>query len=84
MEGVHNLRCFQRFLEEKNNPNSLVKKISKGELAAREQRVEGRMKRKVLALRQLLEGGAATVMLGDGRTEHPVLDALNGKGTTIE
>ncbi|HLD80840.1 MAG TPA: [LysW]-aminoadipate kinase [archaeon] len=65
------------FLEEKNNPNSLVKKISKGELAAREQRVEGRMKRKVLALRQLLEGGAATVMLGDGRTEHPVLDALN-------
>jgi acetylglutamate/LysW-gamma-L-alpha-aminoadipate kinase len=48
-----------------------------------EEKVEGRMKRKILALRKLFEAGDTTVIISDGRTEHPILDALNGKGTTI-
>ncbi|MEW5842205.1 MAG: [LysW]-aminoadipate kinase [Bacteroidota bacterium] len=79
------------FLLDKNDPSSLVSKMSKSELEAMEQKVEGRMKRKILALRKLFcegipsgEGGDTTIILSDGRTEHPINDALNGKGTTIQ
>ncbi len=71
------------FLLDKNNKASLVAKMSKEELEAMEQKVEGRMKRKILALRKLFETGNTTVIISDGRTEHPVIDALNGKGTII-
>ena len=42
------------------------------------------MKRKMLALRKLFEGGANRVIISDGRVERPVHDALNGKGTIIK
>lgn len=71
------------FLLDKNDPASLVSKISKAELETMEQKVEGRMKRKILAFRKLFEGGNTTVIISDGRTEHPIIDALNGKGTII-
>ncbi len=71
------------FLLDKNDDNSLVKKISKEQLQEMEQKVEGRMKRKILSLRKLFENGNATIIISDGRTEHPVIDALNGKGTII-
>lgn len=72
------------FLEIKDDPNSIVKNISKEELVLREAQVEDRMKRKILALRRLFEQGANTVIISDGRTEHPIKDALNGKGTVIQ
>jgi [amino group carrier protein]-L-2-aminoadipate 6-kinase len=71
------------FLENRDDPGTLVASISKTDLAAREAQVEGRMKRKMLALRNLFEAGAATVIIADGRSEHPVRDALAGKGTVI-
>jgi len=71
------------FLLDKNDESSLLSKISKEELEAMEQKVEGRMKRKILALRKLFESGNTTVIISDGRTEHPIIDALNGKGTII-
>lgn len=72
------------FLLDKNDPTSIVSKISKAELEEMEQKVDGRMKRKILALRKLFESGDTTVILSDGRTENPIKDALNGKGTTIQ
>ena len=72
------------FLLDKNDPSSLVSNISKAELEEMEQKVEGRMKRKILALRKLFESGDTTVILSDGRTENPIKDALDGKGTTIQ
>ena len=79
------------FLLDKNDPSSLVTKMSKSELETMEQKVDGRMKRKILALRKLFcegipsgEAGGTTVILSDGRTENPIKDALNGKGTTIQ
>ncbi|OGU37386.1 MAG: acetylglutamate kinase [Ignavibacteria bacterium GWB2_35_6b] len=72
------------FLEDKNNPETLVKEMSQSELEKRENEVEGRMKRKILALRKLFEGGETTVIIADGRTTNPIKDALNGKGTTIK
>jgi len=71
------------FLNDPDDPASIVPKITQTELIHREEQVEGRMKRKMLALRQLFEGGAVKVIITDGRTEHPLKDALAGKGTVI-
>ncbi|MFX0062185.1 MAG: [LysW]-aminoadipate kinase [Candidatus Hermodarchaeota archaeon] len=71
------------FLDNKNDPLSLVSRISVSELIEREEQVEGRMKRKILALRKLLDNGSTKVIISDGRVEHPIQDALAGKGTII-
>jgi acetylglutamate/LysW-gamma-L-alpha-aminoadipate kinase len=44
---------------------------------------EGRMKKKVLGASEALELGVPEVIFADGRTGHPLMDALAGKGTTI-
>jgi acetylglutamate/LysW-gamma-L-alpha-aminoadipate kinase len=72
------------FLQDENNPTSVIKKIPKDDLSIIEQKTGGRMKRKMLALRKLFEAGDCRVIISDGRTEHPITDALNGKGTIIE
>lgn len=72
------------FLDKRDDPESVVRQMTKFELEAREQQVEGRMKRKMLALRRLFDAGAAEVVIADGRIEHPVRDALAGQGTTIQ
>jgi len=72
------------FLDDVNDPNSVVKEMSKDELELRENQVDGRMKRKILALRKLFKQGEAIVHISDGRTETPITDALNGKGTIIK
>jgi acetylglutamate/LysW-gamma-L-alpha-aminoadipate kinase len=71
------------FLNDLDNIDSLVKQINKADLEQKEEQVKGRMKRKMLALRQLFEKGAVKVIISDGRTEHPMEDALSGKGTVI-
>ncbi|MFQ5638868.1 MAG: [LysW]-aminoadipate kinase [bacterium] len=71
------------FLDDKDDPSTLVSEMSQADLKIREEQVEGRMKRKMLALRKLFENRAGAVIISDGRTEHPVKDALNGKGTLI-
>ena len=71
------------FLDNRSDPTSVVPQMSQAELAQREQQVEGRMKRKMLALRTLFTAGTAEVVIADGRVEHPVQDALAGRGTII-
>jgi acetylglutamate/LysW-gamma-L-alpha-aminoadipate kinase len=44
---------------------------------------EGRMKKKVLGASEAFELGVPKVIFADGRTDHPLLDALAGKGTLI-
>ncbi|MBI4524556.1 MAG: [LysW]-aminoadipate kinase [Deltaproteobacteria bacterium] len=72
------------FLEDKDDEKTLIPRLSKDELQRREEQVHGRMKRKILALRKLLEDEKTIVMMSDGRSEHPIKDALAGKGTTIQ
>jgi acetylglutamate/LysW-gamma-L-alpha-aminoadipate kinase len=72
------------FMEDIHDQNSLVKEISKTELSDREAQVQGRMKRKMLALRRLMESGAGKVIISDGRVERPIQEALSGKGTVIQ
>jgi acetylglutamate/LysW-gamma-L-alpha-aminoadipate kinase len=82
-ETVINLIEATGFLEDQDDDASLIERISPAELEAREQKVEGRMKRKMLSLKKLFELGASRVIISDGRSEHPVTDALAGKGTVI-
>lgn len=82
-DTVINLIEAPGFLEDKDDEASVISRISPEELEGREGQVEGRMKRKMLAVRKLFEQGATRVIIADGRTEHPVSDALAGKGTVI-
>lgn len=87
-KSLHANKIFQLieapgFLQDPNNPDSLVSSMSADELEIRERQVDGRMKRKILALRKLFESGSTEVVIADGRVEHPVRDALAGKGTII-
>jgi [amino group carrier protein]-L-2-aminoadipate/L-glutamate 6-kinase len=72
------------FLDDAHDPDSLVKQICQRELKQREEQVSGRMKRKMHALKKLFESGAHKVIISDGRIENPVINALNGGGTTIQ
>jgi acetylglutamate/LysW-gamma-L-alpha-aminoadipate kinase len=82
-DTVINLIEAPGFLLDKDDESTLIQKMSPLELEAREQQVEGRMKRKMLAVRKLFEAGATRVVIADGRAQHPVADALSGKGTVI-
>jgi acetylglutamate/LysW-gamma-L-alpha-aminoadipate kinase len=62
---------------------SLVPKIKRDELDSYLGYAKGRMKKKMLAVREALDSGVQTVVLGDARIENPVLQALEGRGTVI-
>ncbi len=64
--------------------SSLTHRIGHGEVEAHFPYAQGRMKKKLLGAREALEGGAGRVILGDGRIEAPVSQALAGRGTVIE
>jgi acetylglutamate/LysW-gamma-L-alpha-aminoadipate kinase len=72
------------FLKDQHDPGSLIKKMTKEDLLQWEDSATFRMKRKMLALKKLFMSGAASVLIADGRGERPLVDALNGKGTTIQ
>lgn len=71
------------FMNDLDDPGSLERTLSRGELAEREARVEGRMKRKMHALNRLAGGTVREIIIADGRTASPVADALAGGGTWI-
>lgn len=72
------------FLTCKDDDSSLLKNISKNELEEREQQVQGRIKRKLLSIRKMLESSKTKIIISDGRVENPIKDALDGKGTIIQ
>ena len=72
------------FLDDPQDESSLVERMNLAELSVREAQVKGRIKRKLLALMRLCAGGKTRVILTDGRGEHPVANALDGRGTHIQ
>ena len=83
IESVVQLIEAPGFLDDPADESSLVAKMSLAELQAREATVEGRIKRKLLALTRLCQGGKTRVIIADGRGEQPVINALAGAGTHI-
>jgi acetylglutamate/LysW-gamma-L-alpha-aminoadipate kinase len=63
---------------------SLIRSIGRRELETHFPYAQGRMKKKLIGAREALEGGVGRVVLGDGRIESPVSQALAGKGTVIQ
>ncbi len=58
--------------------------MSLADLKTREAAVEGRIKRKLLALTRLCATGTTRVIIADGRCDRPVEIALNVAVTNIQ
>jgi len=70
-------------LENPEDENSLIKKLQKKDLEAAENNTDGRMKRKMLAIRNILDEGVKKIIFADGRVNTPISCALSEKGTII-
>jgi len=65
--------------------STLIPRLPAARLDEAMEYAQGRMKKKVLAAREALEGGVPRVIIADGRREErPLLRALEGAGTWIE
>jgi acetylglutamate/LysW-gamma-L-alpha-aminoadipate kinase len=63
--------------------DSLLPRLSLAELETAIDYAQGKMKRKVLAAQEAVQGGVPLVMIGDGRRASPLRDALAGQGTKV-
>lgn len=64
--------------------STIMRRVPYERLAAAEDVAQGRMKKKVLAAREALEGGVPSVILADSRRAHPIESGLSGEGTVFE
>lgn len=70
-------------LRDVDDERSLVTRIDRSEIDACMEFARGRMKKKMMAAREALDAGVGQIVLGDARIDHPVLNALAGRGTVI-
>jgi len=70
-------------LEEPDRPETLIREIPRAAIDSYLGFAKDRMQKKILGVKRAFEGGAREVFFGDGRTEHPLRDALAGLGTVI-
>jgi acetylglutamate/LysW-gamma-L-alpha-aminoadipate kinase len=83
IESVVQLIEAPGFLDDPTDESSLVARMSLTELHTREASVEGRIKRKLLALTRLCLGVKTRIIIAEGRGEQPIINALAGAGTHI-
>lgn len=62
---------------------SFVAQVSAAHLPSALEWAQGRMKRKVIGAQEALENGVSRVIIGDGRVQRPVQQALAGEGTVF-
>ena len=70
-------------LEDPARPETLVAHVPSERMDDAAALAKGRMAKKILAAREALAGGVARVILADARSEHPLADALAGRGTVL-
>ena len=70
-------------LENPDDSASGIPALDASDLVLLEEGAVGRFKRKLLALRRLYETTNPTVIIADGRVEHPIAAAMAGEGTVI-
>ncbi len=63
---------------------SAIPRLTPAEVGHWEQRAEGRFKRKLHAIGTLFAAAPTRLIIADGRSEHPIVSALEGKGTVIQ
>lgn len=71
------------FLMDKSDESSRVARMKRDEIDTYIQRSEGRMRKKLLGIKEACAMGVTEVYLGDGRVRHPISQALAGSGTII-
>ncbi len=71
-------------LRDLRDPASVIPWVPRADVEAALALAEGRMRKKLLAAREAVEGGVRTVVIGPSGAPHPVESALRGEGTVIE
>ncbi|NOZ03759.1 MAG: [LysW]-aminoadipate kinase [FCB group bacterium] len=72
-------------LKDPADESSLITRIPRAEIDRHiEEYAKGRMKKKLLAAKEALEGGVKRVILGDARVENQLSKAFQQQGTVIE
>ena len=61
--------------------SSFVADVARSQIDSAVSWAQGRMKRKIIAAREALDGGVSRVIIADGRVPQPVSKALDGAGT---
>jgi len=70
-------------LQNLDDPSSIIKHIDKKDLDSNIGKTAGRMRKKLLGVKEAFSYGVKSVYFGDGRIEKPLLSALEGRGTLI-
>lgn len=84
--GAHTLLLLTNvpgLLREPSDPASLIAHIADDEMEQALGVAHGRMRIKLLAAREALQGGVERVIIADGRDDRPIARALAGAGTEI-
>ena len=70
----------------KNFPDesTLIRQLTRSQLAEANESARGRMKKKVLGAEEALKGDVNRVVIADGRIQNPISNALAGAGTVIQ
>jgi [amino group carrier protein]-L-2-aminoadipate 6-kinase len=71
-------------LREPTDPSTKIDRVPRAELAAAVDLAQGRMRKKLVAAREALEGGVRPVVIGSSQGERPIERALGGEGTVLE
>ena len=70
-------------LQNLDDPSSIIKHIDKKDLDSYIGKTAGRMRKKLLGVKEAFSYGVKSVYFGDGRIEKPLTSALAGRGTLI-
>ena len=70
-------------LKDPQDKSSLISRVPDDKITECLRYAQNRMKKKVLGAQRALQGGVDEIFWGDSRGDHPVFDALEGKGTVI-
>lgn len=71
-------------LREPSDPTTVIPHVSRGEMDSALAVAQGRMRKKLVAAREALEGGVPRVVIASSRGSEPVGAALRGEGTVLE
>ncbi len=70
-------------LRDPDDESSLIRHIVSDALDGYVDYAKGRMRKKLMAVKEALAGGVRRIVLGDARLDQPVTEALAGRGTVV-
>jgi len=82
-ERIFHLIEAPGLLGDPGDEKSLISKLNVNQLDEVENEAGGRFKRKVRGIQKVFSYGKTAVFIGDGRSQNPIKNILNGQGTQI-